>query len=372
MNADFGNYWMRAETLEIDRESNGGLPPFESLHHVAEAILQYVDGDITNPPTISSTKYLSIKANSPAISCNSGQRCKAVNCPFKDFHSSYFTDCMNVQELRLLEPTPQEQLPQAYPPSDCPDCLHFINFNFEGDAETSAVNGRNFILPPAPPQTQNEDFQEQAKICSLEANCNPPTLDCLCTHVIDIPYKKTVQFVLTALGSYINAHPIHLHGHTFHVVHVGYPEYSPVTGFIGKHSQDIVCEDAQCQSQEGCDKKRCTKPGWAEDHWPTFKIDSKTIRKDTVYVPAGGYVVINIISDNPGYWFLHCHIEVHQLEGMALIVNEAFEQQQLLTVPDYVNKCGDVTLTMGEYEAQNPSKQQMQFKVADEESHQSK
>ena len=56
-------------------------------------------------------------------------------------------------------------------------------------------------------------------------------------------------------------------------------------------------------------------------------------------VPAGGYVVINFISDNPGWWFLHCHIEIHQLQGMAMIVNEISDEP--LPPPKGMNKCGD-------------------------------
>ena len=91
------------------------------------------------------------------------------------------------------------------------------------------MNGRNFILPSFPPQTQHEEFLKKDTICDLKADCNPSTTDCSCVHVIDIPHKETVQFVLSAIGAYNNAHPIHLHGHTFHVVDVGYPEYDPQT-----------------------------------------------------------------------------------------------------------------------------------------------
>lgn len=185
-----------------------------------------------------------------------------------------------------------------HPPSDCPDCLHFINFNFEGDSETSSVNGRNFILPPVPPQTQYDDFVEQATICNLTVDCNPSTLDCLCTHVISIPYNKTVQFVLSALGSYRNAHPIHLHGHTFQVAHIGYPTYDETTGFIGNHSKDIYCDDIDCTN--GCVKEWCTKPHWTNNEAPSFNVTEWTIRKDTVIIPAGGYAVITFISNNPG------------------------------------------------------------------------
>ena len=64
-------------------------------------------------------------------------------------------------------------------------------------------------------------------------------------------------------------------------------------------------------------------------------------------LPAGGYVVINFLSNNPGFWFLHCHIETHQLQGMALTMNEALDQQ--LMAPADMNKCGDFGVTMDEY-----------------------
>ena len=51
-------------------------------------------------------------------------------------------------------------------------------------------------------------------------------------------------------------------------------------------------------------------------------------KKDTVIVPYGGYVVIRFVVDNPGWWFFHCHIEIHQTEGMAAVVTE---------LPDEIN-----------------------------------
>ena len=351
--AEVKNYWIRAETLEIDRSSNNGLPPYKSLGHVAEGILQYTT-DIDTPPEIPSTEYQCIKANSPLRECQS-EKCLAINCPFQKFHEDYNTDCFNVNQLTLLEPTPNDQLPKPEPEHS--DSLHFFNFNFEGDSETSSVNGRNFILPPSPPQTQFLDFQKQAKICDLQADCNPSTLSCSCTHMVNIPrHNETIQFVLTALGSYQNAHPIHLHGHTFHVVDIGYPEYDNTTGFIiaDKHSKAIQCEDeSYCAGKEECDSDRCTKPSWNPAYMPTLSIEPDTIRKDTVIVPAGGYVVINFISDNPGFWFMHCHIEVHQLEGMAVVINEAYDYQ--LGAPDELNKCGDFEMTASQFIAASQS-----------------
>lgn len=334
-------YWIRAETLEIDIQSNGGKPPYKSLGHMAEALLQYTEKGAL-APEIHSTQYESIKLNSKPRDCLR-QGCKAVNCPFQAFHPSYNIECVNVHKLRLLEETPRDQLPQALPSRDCDNCLHFINFGFEGESGTSSANGRNLILPPVPPLTQNEDFQKQAFQCSHTTDCDPFTPDCKCTYVIDIPYRETVQFVFTAMGGELQPHPIHLHGHSFHVVHMGYPEYNQSTGFLIPSYQnlDIQCRDT-CQGR-GCNPRRCTKPSWKNNRPPpSLSINPYTVRKDTVIVPAGGYAVINYISDNPGHWFLHCHIEAHQYQGMGLFVNEAFSQQQNLQIPKSMNKCGNV------------------------------
>ena len=337
------NYWMRAETLEVNNDV--GHPPYQTLDHVAEAILHYKQSD--NEEEIPSTEYYNIKRQSPQRSCTWSNYCTAVNCPFLNFHYLYYTNCINVQSMTLLEPTPSNEVPQTYPNLYCKECTQFINFNFEGDSQTSSVNGRNFVLPSFPPQTQNQDFQKNDIKCDLKADCNPSTLECLCVHMIDIPKDETIQLVLSAIGKWNNSHPIHLHGHSFQVAYIGYPDYDPNTGFImrGRHSKDIKCGDENC-NKDGCDKERCTKPRWANSG-PRFLVNEWTVRKDTIIVPAGGYVVINFKSNNPGHWFLHCHIEVHQLEGMALIINEALQYQT--PPPEGISTCGDFTYTMDKY-----------------------
>ena len=336
------NYWMRAETLEVDIKKESD-PPYKSLGHVAEAILHYKqNGESDDAEDIPSTEYENIKQQSPPIRCTQSNPCKAVNCPFENFHRSYHTKCVNVQNLSLLEPTPSNEVPHPDPNQES----IFINFNFEGDSQISSVNGHNFILPSFPPQTQYPDFQQNDIKCDLQADCNPSTIECLCVHMIDIPKDKTIQIVLSAIGKWTNSHPIHLHGHSFQVVHVGYPEYEESNGFISKHSSDIVCGDEHCNKKD-CDKERCTKPGWAHNAKRTFEVNNTTVRKDTVMVPAGGYVVINFLSNNPGHWFLHCHIEVHQLEGMALIINEARDAQK--PPPKGTSTCGDFTYTVKDY-----------------------
>ncbi|XP_044176997.1 laccase-15-like isoform X1 [Acropora millepora] len=340
------NYLMQVETMESDNTADG--PPYPSLGHFGEAILHYKQSDDSHDPDINvpSSIYKSIVKQFIPRKCDAVNQCKAVNCPFLHFHSSYHITCVNVNEMLLLEPTPPAELPKREPDSDCKNCSYIINFNFEGESGTASANGRNFILPAFPPQTQNKQFYANDGKCDLAINCNPPTPECSCAQVIDIPAKETIQLVFTNAGNARGVHPIHVHGHSFHVVYVGYPEYNETTGFIENVTSDIHCEDAEC-TNPGCDPKACTRPRWANGGPPEgIAIHPKTVRKDTVQVPAGGYVVVNYLSDNPGYWFLHCHNELHQLQGMALIVKEGDYQKNH---PKTMNKCGDFEISENEF-----------------------
>ena len=106
-----------------------------------------------------------------------------------------------------------------------------------------------------------------------------------------------------------------------------------------------------CRSDENdfntVDDQVCTTVRWHSNNQPSIEIDAFTPRKDTVIVPGGGYVVIQFISNNPGYWFLHCHIEPHQMEGMAMVVNIAQEQQP--PPPPGLSTCGDFTLSLEDF-----------------------
>jgi len=119
-----------------------------------------------------------------------------------------------------------------------------------------------------------------------------------------LPTGKTVQLVLTnfmAKGAKISAHhPVHLHGHGFAVLKV---QESTKSGF---NSPDIACVD-----------DLCNKMVW-KNH-PVLDFNAPPV-KDTVLIPVHGFVVIRFRTDNPGYWFLHCHHQQHLMDGMAMIV----------------------------------------------------
>ena len=80
---------------------------------------------------------------------------------------------------------------------------------------------------------------------------------------------------------------------------------------------------------------------------PSSKIDPYTIRKDTVTIPGGGYVVIQFLADNPGHWFMHCHMETHTMQGMGVIINEAFGQQT--PPPPGMRTCGNFSWDLEQF-----------------------
>jgi len=151
-----------------------------------------------------------------------------------------------------------------------------------------------------------------------------PHEPCECTHVLDLPFNRTVQLVLTNLGiAGFGMHPVHLHGHSFQVLKIGMPPVFPTTGSVCKwepshaHPTCLENKDVACVNGTGCAQAR-----WA-DGVPVLDMHKSPVRKDTVIVPPGGYAVIRFRTDNPGWWHLHCHMAHHMQSGMGMILNEA-------------------------------------------------
>ena len=312
------DYLILAETLEFDLSASG--PPYPTLNHTAEAILHY--GDNTDQPNSANYGQISAAYN---LGCGKAglRNCVAINCLFENYHPSYNIDCTKLTSLRLLYETPAADMPQS------PDSTIFLNFGFEGVGNT--VNGRNFV-PPTIPLQLSPGSEDNENICELgSVSCT--TTSCFCVHFFDISKKdSTVELVFSSIGRGYNfgGHPIHLHGHSFHVAGIYYGTYNSTTGFVAKNNTDVTCNS----------DRSCTNPGWSTPYSPNVTLNSKTIRKDTIVVPSGGYVRIRFLANNPGYWFLHCHLEPHQADGMSVLFDELTELQN--PAPDALNqKCGN-------------------------------
>ncbi|XP_052185880.1 laccase-4-like [Diospyros lotus] len=126
------------------------------------------------------------------------------------------------------------------------------------------------------------------------------------TKVYRLAFNSTVQVVLqgTALLA-PESHPVHLHGYNFFVVGRGVGNYDPLK-----------------------DPKK-------------FNLVDPSER-NTVSVPTGGWTAIRFRADNPGVWFLHCHLEVHTTWGlkMAFLVDNGKEpNQSILPPPSDLPQC---------------------------------
>ena len=327
------NFWIIAETFEADF---GRSCPYSSLNHTAEGILHYLGS--TSPTSKEYGKILRRPRK-----CTEGNRCKMLNCPFREFHSSYNIECISVDTLKLVSPTQASQMPD-----ESPDLTYFLNIaGFVSRNTTfSSINDKNFVFPPNPPALDYDSIPSNV-FCDANINC---TIDkiCRCTTVIDFPYNKTIRVVMSSIGIERNAvHPMHLHGHSFHVVAIGHGTYSQDDGILLASSRDLSCSGDMDDSST-MDQNRCPNPRWRNSS-THFSLDQFTVRKDTIIVPSGGYVVIQFRSDNPGFWFLHCHMDVHLHEGLALIMREAIDE--MTRAPEGMSMCGSFTWDVKSFDA---------------------
>ena len=247
--------------------------------------------------------------------------CTTLNCPFKSYPkgaSDVTMECHDVYDvLSLLYPTPNADIPSAT------DIAFegFFNFGVLG-RKLATVNGIQFKLPSKPlvsSHYNNEtlDVCEYQDMFGCKSDPRPS-----CPHIVNIPKQhkmKTIRFVFSSISSFgspssIRTHPMHLHGHSFFVAKIAYPDYDE-NGTIVSQIDDLTIPD-------------CGPGAWKNNVQPEgIRVDSETIRKDVIVVPAGGYVVVDFLANNPGWWFLHCHIDNHLKNGMGMVVGELPECQ---------------------------------------------
>lgn len=126
------------------------------------------------------------------------------------------------------------------------------------------------------------------------------------TKVFRLAYNSTVQLVLQDTGIVTpENHPIHLHGFNFFAVGTGQGNFD-----ASKDPKNFNLADP--------------------------------VERNTIGVPSGGWTAIRFRADNPGVWFMHCHLEVHTTWGLKmafLVDNGKGPNQSLLPPPSDLPKC---------------------------------
>jgi len=144
------------------------------------------------------------------------------------------------------------------------------------------INNISLEYPSFPLLTQSEMIEE-SMFCNVsdvysKRNCinNEFTKACRCIHRFKAKLGSSVEFVMLNIDDLV-PHPIHLHGHKFHILDMGIFDVIPDPIDIVKLGKGIP------------------------NH--THKMPPY---KDTVVLPYPGYVRVRFRADNPGFWLIHC------------------------------------------------------------------
>ncbi|KAJ4704652.1 Laccase [Melia azedarach] len=186
-----------------------------------------------------------------------------------------------------------------------------------GTKFAASVNNVSFVLPSTA-ILQAYFFGQNNGVYTTDFPVNPPnpfnytgtppnnTNVSNGTRAVVLPFNTSVELVMqdtSILGA--ESHPLHLHGFNFFVVGFGFGNYDP-----------------------------------NEDPKNFNLVDP--MERNTAGVPAGGWLAIRFFADNPGVWFMHCHLDVHTSWGLRMVwivLDGPQPNQKLSPPPSDLPKC---------------------------------
>ncbi|CAB4320011.1 unnamed protein product [Prunus armeniaca] len=126
------------------------------------------------------------------------------------------------------------------------------------------------------------------------------------TMVRTIKYGEEVEIIYQGTNMIAaENHPMHLHGFSFYLVGTGSGNFDP---------------------------NQAPK---------TYNlVDPPEV--NTIGVPKNGWAAVRFKADNPGVWFMHCHLERHASWGMAtvlIVTNGNTNETSMLPAPAYMPPC---------------------------------
>ncbi|XP_034900388.1 laccase-17 [Populus alba] len=186
-----------------------------------------------------------------------------------------------------------------------------------GTKFSASVNNVSFVMPTKA-LLQAHHFGQSKGVYSPNFPINPlipfnytgtppnNTMVSNGTKLVVLSFNTSVELIMqdtSLLGA--ESHPLHLHGFNFFVVGQGFGNFDPKKDPANFNLVDPV-------------------------------------ERNTVGVPSGGWVAIRFLADNPGVWFMHCHLEVHTSWGLKMawvVLDGKLPNQKLLPPPADLPKC---------------------------------
>lgn len=151
-----------------------------------------------------------------------------------------------------------------------------ISMDFDSDdgINRATLNNVTFIAPTVP-----------TLFTAMSAPSKDVTNPLIYGQVNPFVLKSNEVVEIVLINNDNGAHPWHLHGHAFQVI---------------ARSDDNVEYDPK-----------------------NIDVPKTPMRRDTIQVHSGGYVVLRFKADNPGIFLFHCHIEWHVEAGLIATMIEA-------------------------------------------------
>ncbi|CAN6581392.1 unnamed protein product [Malus baccata var. baccata] len=287
-NQNSGKYMLSASPFMDSPIAVDNLTATATLHYTGT--LATTPTTLTSPPPQNATKVANSFINS--LKALNSKKFPA-KVPLKIDHNLLFTVGLGI--------------------NSCPSCKAA-----NGSRVVASVNNVTFVMPTT--ALLQAHFFNKSGVFTTDFPGNPPTAFNFSgglpanaslattrgTKLYRLAYNSTVQLVLQDTGTIApENHPVHLHGFNFFSVGRGIGNYNPKT-----------------------DPKK-------------FNLVDP-VERNTANVPTGGWVAIRFIADNPGVWFMHCHLEVHTTWGLKmafLVDNGKGPNQSLLPPPKDLPKC---------------------------------
>ncbi|KAK0202637.1 laccase [Desarmillaria ectypa] len=195
----------------------------------------------------------------------------------------------NVLEEHLLVPLRDPEVPGGNNPADRIIDLRFTRTTNDATGHLEwTINDISYKSPDLPTL-----FNIMINGFTKENQFSVPE------HTFVLAPNEVIELVIHGSANG-HIHPFHLHGHVFSIVQ----GRNGPANFINPPQRDVVGVGGTVL--------------YLSLYLP-FDIDA---------LPLGSTVIIRFRADNPGPWFLHCHIDWHLEAGLAVVFAEAPEEEK--------------------------------------------